>query len=754
MRGFCYAVALACLGLGSATAQWKMAGDKIKTEWASQVDPSRVWPDYPRPQLVRQNWGNLNGLWDYAIRPIDEAEPKQWDGKILVPFAVESALSGVGKAVGVDKRLWYHTKFQMPAPWRKQRVMLHFGAVDWHAKVFVNGKNVGEHKGGYTPFSFEVSAALKEGQEQDLVLSVWDPADASFIPRGKQVAKPEGIWYTSVTGIWQTVWIEPVPESSIAGLKLTPDIDKGLLRIRVDGRGKAEGLSVKVEAKDGRASVATTTGKLGEEFELKIEQPKLWSPDRPFLYGLSVNLESADGIVDSAQSYFGMRKISYGKDEKGYLRLLLNNKPLFQFGPLDQGWWPDGLYTAPNDKALMYDIQVTKRLGFNMARKHVKVEPLRWYHHCDRYGLLVWQDMPSGDRYIRPDEADIQRTQESEENYRREWKEIMETLHNHPSIVTWVPFNEGWGQFKTNEILALTKALDPSRLVDGPSGWSDRGEGDIHDMHMYPGPGMFPVSEKRVSVLGEFGGLGLPLAGHTWQDQANWGYRTYQSKEQLWTNYQRLIDRLLPLIGRGLSAAIYTQTTDVEIEVNGMMTYDRADIKFDLDAIKELNNKVYEPQPETETIEVLATSEKAPRPWRYTTEKPGDNWFASDFDAKAWKQGPGGFGTKGTPGAVVGTTWDTSDIWLRQSFTLSGTDFSKLQLVIHHDEDAEIYLNGQLVETLAGHESGYAELTANAATKAALKTGENLLAVHCKQTRGGQFIDVGLRDLRLKVAKP
>ncbi len=758
MQRTLFLFSLAGLFLGSLRAQeeiWQPDGDRLKTKWASQIDPNRPLPDYPRPQMVRQVWGNLNGLWDYAITGKDASEPNQWEGKILVPFAIESSLSGVGKTVGEDKKLWYHTKFQLPNPWRRDRLMLRFGAVDWHATVWVNDKKVGEHRGGYTPFDCDISDALAEGKDQKLVVSVWDPTDAGYQPRGKQVREPRGIWYTSVTGIWQTVWLEPVPKTSIGSLKIVPDIDAKVIRVTPTGLVPETDLTVKVEAGAQREIVASVEGKLGQEIVLPIEDPQLWSPDRPFLYGLRVQLLDAEGgLLDSVTSYTGMRKIALGKDDQGRQRLFLNDEPVFMFGPLDQGWWPDGLYTAPTDEALKYDIQVTKDLGFNTARKHVKVEPARWYYWCDVLGLLVWQDLPNGDKHIRGDDPDLERTPESEATFRQEYREMVEAFGNHPSIVVWVPFNEGWGQFKTNEILAWAKELDPTRLVDGPSGWTDRGEGDILDIHRYPGPAMPELEENRAVVLGEFGGLGWPVSGHLWWNKRNWGYRTYQSADELWTNYKRLIGKLRPLIGNGLAAAIYTQTTDVEGEVNGLMTYDRKRVKFDIAEMKALNETVYGPQPSFTRSVLVPTSEAESQTWRFVVEKPDGEWFQPNYDDASWKSAPGGFGTEHTPGAVVKTEWASSEIWLRRTITLTNGEQPGLHWRIHHDEDATVYLNGMEVETFRGYTAGYEDLEVSAATKAALQDGENVIAIHCKQTTGGQYIDIGLVNVVTKAPSP
>ncbi|MHC4557607.1 MAG: glycoside hydrolase family 2 protein, partial [Planctomycetota bacterium] len=568
----------------SIRADWQPAKGPLMTRWAKQISPDNVHPEYPRPQMVRKNWLNLNGLWEYAIRSRDQRQPGKFNGQILVPFPIESALSGVMKPVGEDSRLWYRRAFEVPRSWQGKRILLHFGAVDWDTTVWINGKEIGSHRGGYDPFNFDITDALKEAGPQEVVLSVWDPTNTGYQARGKQVKRPGGIWYTAVTGIWQTVWLEPVPGAYIKSIKIVPDIDNKLARVVAVCPDTAVGYRVEVEAKDGWFAKAKGKGKAGGEIVLNLKTPKLWSPDSPFLYGLKVTLKDSKGKkVDAVSSYFGMRKIEVKKDKAGINRLFLNNEPLFQFGPLDQGWWPDGLYTAPTDDALKYDIEVLKKLGCNMLRKHVKIEPDRLYYWCDKLGLMVWQDMPSGDKYIGGNDPDIQRSPESARQFETELKAMITTFYNHPSIIMWVPYNEGWGQWDTPRIVDLIKKLDPTRLVNNASGWTDRGVGDVHDIHSYPGPASPPTEEKRAAVLGEFGGLGLPVKGHTWQDEKNWGYRSYKTREELTDAYVVLIDNLRSLIGDGLCAGVYTQTTDVEIEINGLMTYDRAMIKMDVE---------------------------------------------------------------------------------------------------------------------------------------------------------------------------
>ena len=728
----------------SIRADFQPAKGPLMTRWAKQVSPDKVHSEYPRPQMVRKSWQNLNGLWDYAIEPKDRQQPDKFEGQILVPFPVESALSGVMKAVGEENRLWYRRAFEIPRQWISQHVLLHFGAVDWDTTVWINGTQVGTHRGGYDPFTFDITDALKKSGEQEVVISVWDPTNAGYQPRGKQVKKPRGIWYTAVTGIWQTAWLEPVPEAYIKSIKIVPDIDSKSVCVTAVCSDPT-GYSVEVEAKDGWFTKAKNKGNAGEEIVLNIKKPELWSPDSPFLYDLKVTLKDGKGKkVDAVSSYFGMRKIEVRKDKKGINRLFLNNESLFQFGPLDQGWWPDGLYAAPSDAALRYDIEVLKKLGCNMLRKHVKIEPDRLYYWCDKLGLMVWQDMPSGDKYIGGRDPDIQRSPESARQFEAELKAMITTFHNHPSIIMWVPYNEGWGQWDTPRIVDMIKNLDPTRLVNNTSGWSDRGVGDVHDIHRYPGPAAPPTEENRAAVLGEFGGLGLPVKGHTWQDEKNWGYRSYKTREELTDAYVALIDNLRSLIGDGLSAAVYTQTTDVEIEVNGWMTYDRAMIKMDAKKAATANKRLYLPAPVLKTI--VPTSKEQPQTWRYTTSQPSDGWQMADFDDSSWQKGQAGFGTKGTPGTIVRTEWKSSDIWVRRTFELGDIKLSRPQLSIHHDEDAEVYINGRLVAKLEGYTSSYVRATLDEKAQKALKIGTNCIAIHCYQTTGGQYIDAGLVD--------
>jgi beta-galactosidase/beta-glucuronidase len=599
----CFTVLLVSV---NAQQDWQIVGGKIVTPWAEKVNPANTLPDYPRPQLIRKNWTNLNGLWSYAILPKEQQTiPQKSQGAILVPFAVESALSGVGKTVGKDSVLWYKKTITVASA-KNKNILLHFGAVDWLCTVFLNGKEVGSHQGGYDPFSFDITSSLKKGLKQDIAIRVWDPSDAGPQPRGKQVINPHGIWYTPVTGIWQTVWMEEVPKTFIASTKHTPDIDNKVINVNTEIQNPQAGDEVMITAWDGNSKIAEKKVAAGSNASLAIDNPKLWSPQAPFLYDLTVSIFRKGKVIDEIKSYFAMRKISMGADNNGIQRMMLNDKFLFQYGPLDQGWWPDGLYTAPTDEALKFDIEKTKEMGFNMIRKHVKVEPARWYRYCDELGMLVWQDMPSGDLGNRWDSrpgvigraADKARTAESENIYRTEWNEIMQDLNNFPSIVVWVPFNEAWGQFKTKEIVNWTMQKDPSRLVNTASGGNFEPVGPIIDLHNYPEPAMPDPSlfgAKQIIVLGEFGGLGLPVENHTWQEKNNWGYQSFKTSDELFARYSELMERIPALISKGLSAAVYTQTTDVEVEVNGLMTYDRKVIKMPVEALKKLHNSLYNP---------------------------------------------------------------------------------------------------------------------------------------------------------------
>ena len=601
LKHFAFIALAASFAISCNTADktgWAPVGDRIMTQWGENLDPSEALPEYPRPQMVRDQWMNLNGLWEYAITPA-EAEPDKMDGNILVPFAVESALSGVGRAVGENEALWYEREFTIPEEWAGQRVQLNFGAVDWKAEVYVDGAFVGEHTGGYAPFSFDVTDMLAKGKKHSLKVKVTDRTDKWFQPRGKQVSQPEGIWYTAVTGIWQTVWMEPVPASHIDSYYAVADIDEGTLAVTVDA-ALEDGDVVEVVLLADGAPVAKAEGK---EVTLAVPEMRLWLPSDPYLYDLEIKVLRDGVAADLVKGYTAMRKISYAADKDGHKRMLLNNEPLFQYGPLDQGWWPDGLYTAPSDEALAFDIEKTKEMGFNMIRKHVKVEPSRWYWHCDRLGMLVWQDMPSiadnstnvWDNRTYENGTDTPVPDDAKANYYKEWGEIMSAFKVFPCIVTWVPFNEAWGQFDTEEVVKFTRAQDPTRLINYASGGNFvKCSGDILDLHNYPHPEMYLYDKDYINVLGEYGGIGWPVEGHLWQPDRNWGYVQFKSADEVLDTYEKYADMLIDLVDDGFAGAIYTQTTDVEIEVNGLMTYDRKVVKLDMERLSAINRKVIE----------------------------------------------------------------------------------------------------------------------------------------------------------------
>ncbi|MGA2863578.1 MAG: sugar-binding domain-containing protein [Verrucomicrobiota bacterium] len=702
---------------------WKACEGPLKTRWAKDVSPGNALPEYPRMQMVRQDWLNLNGLWDLKLADGTGA-------KILVPYPVESALSGVMKH---SDRLTYRRAFEVPKEWGHKRVLLHFGAVDWEAKVSVNGKELGTHRGGYDGFSFDITDSLTASGPQELTVTVFDPTDAGQQPHGKQVLKPGGIMYTPCSGIWQTVWLEPVSEAGIESLQITPDLDGGTVRVKVNARFHGpieEAVRVVAVALEAGKEVARVKGEPGEELRLPIANPHLWSPDDPFLYDLRIEMGQ-----DAVTSYFGMRKIAIAKDDAGVNRLMLNGKFVFQVGPLDQGFWPDGIYTAPTDEALRFDVESTKKLGMNCTRKHVKVEPDRWYYWCDKLGLLVWQDMAAGGNG----------NAEAKKQFEVELKRLIEGRWTHPSIIMWVVFNEGWGQYDTERLTAWVKRMDPSRLVNNASGWTDQKCGDVIDMHNYPGPGSPKPEATRAAVLGEFGGLGLGVDGHTWTKQT-WGYRGMSSREELTRSYVKLLTKAWALKDNpGLCAVIYTQITDVESECNGLLTYDREVVKVDLQRAADANRGNLLPPAEVNAI--VPTSQQNGVRWRYVIEKPAGDWLQPGFDDSAWKEGLGGFGTKGTPGAIVRTEWKNDDIWLRRSFEWPAGKIENPYLLVHHDEDVEVYINGVLAGKAGGYITDYEEMPLTPEGRTALRPGKNVFAVHCHQTQGGQYIDVGIISL-------
>lgn len=593
--------------------KWQPAGDKMKTRWAKEITPDNVWKEYPRPQFERTEWLNLNGLWEYSILKKNQPQPKKFQGDILVPFCVESSLSGVMGTVMPDDRIWYKRTFDIPSDWRGKDVILNFEAVDYSTTVFVNGAVVGSHKGAYDRFSFNITEYLAENGSNELVVCVDDPSSFGSQPRGKQQMPQQGIWYTPVSGIWQTVWMEAVSsEAFLKEVKLISDIDKKTLSV-IPMLSEPLRPEYKVMAGVTFNGTEVTNAEIPADQTgiIEIPNPELWSPDSPNLYDLKLTLVNNDGkTLDEVKSYFGMRKISLG-NLNGNKYLFLNNEPLFHYGTLDQGWWPDGLHTPPSDEAMKYDIEMTKKMGFNMIRKHIKVEPDRWFYHCDKLGILVWQDMPSG-MVVLPTEGnnrpthvqhvprngpDLQMRSEEAAQFEWELRRMIDIHYNAPGVVMWVPFNEGWGQYATCRIACFVKELDPTRLVNAVSGWALRPCGDVHDIHSYQTEVRIPpTSIDMASVVGEYGGIGYPVKEHLWNpEMRNWGYQTYHSEKELMDAYIHKFNQVVEMKkSKGLSAAVYTQTTDVEGEVNGLMTYDREVIKFPVEKMKEMHAVLFE----------------------------------------------------------------------------------------------------------------------------------------------------------------
>lgn len=759
MTRSCFLILFALSTCIQTYAQWEPKISPILTPWGEKLDSTSVLPEYPRPQMVREEWTNLNGTWDFALTDSASMAPEQFQEKILVPFCVESTLGGITRKVTRRDAMWYQKKLSMEKPENGQRILLHFGGVDWHTSLWVNDQLIGEHAGGYDPFYFDVTDALNKKKGQVITMKVWDPTNEGLQARGKQLLDPRGIWYTPVSGIWQTVWMETVPASHIDQVRITPDIDNQsvLVEVVIAGQEKHQGIRVSVWDQD--SCLGIQEGTEDSLFSLNIAAPRLWAPGHPHLYDLKVQLLEKDDTTDEVSSYFGMRKVEIRKDSSGINRIFLNNESFFSFGPLDQGWWPDGLYTAAADEALKYDIEVTRALGFNTARKHTKVEPARWYYWCDKLGLLVWQDMPRCAGGLDPYAAeDVERPPGQEEIFRREWEAIIQDFRHFPSIIAWVPFNEGWGQFKTNEILDWTKQLDSTRLVDGPSGWRDFGGGEMLDLHYYPGPGIAPIEENRAVVLGEFGGLKYAAPGHLWQDTNNWGYQDTESLADLNDSYEQLIRRLAPFVSKGLAAAIYTQTTDVEVEVNGLMTYDRKVIKLDTNRASKLAEMLYN-QSQVFRFILPSGEQEDSIMWRYTLHPPGPGWHREGFIDAHWQKGITGFGHRGKYRLFGnGNPWDTTGIWLRRDFTMDHLPSGRLFInIISYNAVSTVYVNGRKLAVFSPTENIHELVDFNTDLQLLLRRGTNSIAVHSyskdapedrNSRKKRQFIDVGIIEVR------
>lgn len=740
------AVLLMVSVLGAFNARaWQMKQAPLMTDFAQQVDTNNPLPEYPRPQMVRSNWLSLNGIWQFQAGAANDAVPvnQTLTSQILVPFPMESAISGVKE---YHDRAWYRRVFIVPAAWSGQKILLHLDAIDWESEVFINGTSVGVHRGGYDAATYDITSYLNGSGAQELIVRIYDPTDAGGQPRGKQTLYQGGIMYTSTSGIWQPVWLEPVPNTSIADVRLTPDIDNQQLSVVANVSGPTNNIIVTATARIGSNVVSTISGNPGAKLLLPVANPNLWTPTNPFLYDLDVTLSNGVAAVDSVTSYFGMRKISLGTNN-GFVKMLLNNQFVFQFGPLDQGFWPDGIYTAPTDNALRSDIEKIKAIGYNMVRKHIKVERPRWYYWADKLGVLVWQDMPSVNSYTGNPQT-IETNQ-----FETELLNMVKTHWNSPSIIMWVVFNEGQGQHDTATLVNEVKALDPSRLVNQASGGGYEGAGDILDYHSYPDPS-YPVSTNQAVVCGEFGGVGLGITNHTWA--AGWGYVAATNGDDLTARFEGFSAELCDFVpNHGLSAAVYTELTDVETELNGFYTYDRKVCKPNLQRTRVA---ILAPTGQYSFNPVVPTSQNSGQSWKYTTSSPGGNWYATNFSDAGWSTGQGGFGTAGTPNAVVRTTWSTADIWLRRTFnpgTLTAQQISNLVWTVHHDEDVEIYLNGTLAYSASGYTTSYGHFPWSSAAKAALvPNANNTLAVHCHQTSGGQYVDVGIDSETVVQAPP
>lgn len=735
------AVVCLCLPIG-LKADWKMGRVPIKTRFADDVSPTKAWPEYPRPQMVRGDWMNLNGLWDFINMPTyEESIPESGYQQILVPFCVESALSGIGTHY---ETMAYRRTFTIPQAWKDKRVLLNFEAVDWRCEVQVNGEVVGTHDGGYDPFTFDVTDKVKVGETNTVALKVFDPTDRWSVPRGKQVRKTGGIFYTACSGIWQTVWMEAVNQSYIKDFKLTPNIDNNTLTINTEAAGATDNISkVKATAYHGATKVAEVEGQPGENMVMSIPNPDLWSPDHPFLYDLKIELTDKKGATDEVKSYFGMRKIHIEQGTDGYYRMMLNNNFVFQTGPLDQGYWPESNLTPPTDEAIQNDIVQMKKYGFNMVRKHIKVEPRRWYYWTDKLGLLVWQDMPSMNYGGTKDEGVIN----DPALFTPELKAMVNNLYNVPSIVNWVVFNEAGGQHDTRKYVDLVRSMDSTRLIDEASGWTHYGYGDIKDTHPYPAPSPVTPTKGKAQALanGEYGGVRYVVDKHLWSG-SGWGYASVGSAAEYDSTICNYFGKMAYYkTYKGMSAAVYTQLTDVEIEVNGLMTYDRL-VKSDQAKIYKANRNLIE-RDGVEEEYVLPIANTKQQTWNYTLANPGDNWYKESFDDSKWLTGTSGFGANGLANMTYGTRWTSSDIWLRKSVDLNLTeeDLKSLRMMVYNDEDVQIYVNGVLAYSATGYLTDYKTVDFLPAARAALNpTGSNLVAIHVSQTAGGQYIDFGL----------
>jgi len=671
------ALLLGIVAVAASAGEWHPAACPLMTRWGKEVSPENAWREYPRPQMVRPDWQNLNGLWEYAVRPGDAARPETWDGRILVPFCIESPLSGVGRQIEAEERLWYRRTFTVPHAWNGRRVLLHFGAVDWQAAVWVNGKAVGSHRGGYTPFSLDITDAVAPGGgEQEIVVRVWDPLDKRQYVHGKQ-NRPRDHYETS-TGIWQTVWLEPVNRWHIARPKLTPDVAHERLVIEVDTTRVSRSHELIAVVFDGHKEVARASGLA--RVVVPMPDAHLWSPADPFLYTVRLTLKRIDQpntVDDAVTAYVGMRQVAVVPDVAGVNRIYLNGKPLFQMGPLDQSYWPESVFTPPSDAALTWELGYLKDIGCNMVRLHITTNPDRWYAACDRLGLLVWQDFVCGHGRKALSDADAA-------EWRREQRAMIDALVNHPSIVMWVVFNESWNQHRTEDQTRWAMGYDPTRLVSAASGWTDvpglSHVRDIHDYTTHPSIPLPATEPARAVVLGECGGFNCIVKGHNWHgevqpettDNRDWvrdiKRPRYDIGPPLADHYAALIDDLRLLQTMGLCAAVYTQSTDMKREQNGYLSFDRAVSKIDPARLRAIHNRLFEPWPQLDCLIGKPTDDAIA--WRYTTETPPTGWTDPDHDDSAWQEGPGPFGLTDGDDPKAATRVETPKFYLRKTFTL------------------------------------------------------------------------------------
>ena len=737
------------LSFKSAAQDWTMQKAELPTRWMKDIDTNSPLPEYPRPQMVRKDWVNLNGLWEFKPGENGDKTPfgQTLSQKILVPFAVESAISGIKKHYD---RLWYRKELSIPKNWKGKKVILHFGAIDWESEIFLNGKSICIHRGGYDEIDIDITPYLKKGKTQELIVRVFDPTEKQGIPRGKQENPPHGllIMYTPVTGIWQTVWMEAVDENGIENFRITPDVDNKKLNLSVNTYGSnKENLSIEAQVKWNGKVISVSESQPGTDMQLPVPNPKLWSPETPNLYDLDIVVKQKNKVIDKVESYFAMRKVDI-REDNGKTKIYLNDKPVYNYGLLDQGYWPDGLYTYPTEDALRYDVEIQRKLGFNMVRKHLKVEPKRWYYWADKLGLMVWQDMPSVNSYIhhKPKIDTIQ--------FQQEYIRMVEGLYNVPSITSWIIYNELQGQKTadginpTRHMVELTRKLDSTRLINAASdnNYHDY-VGDILDYHSYPPPKIIEPQYGMAGVCGEFGAIALEVTGHEWKPGEGVGMLTVHSQEELEKIYDEYIHMLLQFkTYNAMSGAVFTQLTDVEQEVNGLLTYDRV-LKVDMDKIRALNEKlIYQDVAKTEYF--IKDAITSPCEWKYTMEKPLSGWNMETFNDSGWETGISGFGNGNPPNTNEQTNWNTTDIWLRKTFDMrefSANELEKLTMVVYYDEDCEIYINGVLATTQTGYVSNYKKLAISKDALKSLKAGKNVVAVHCKQTTGGQYFDLGLK---------